>query len=96
MLGATYTLSLRDGKLVLLIGNGTTVFNGKGQVLAVTQAHVRETPKEIVLPPAFADAFTTFVDDDLVMLGFIRNQQNAVSGFTLGAYKARGVHFNRL
>jgi CubicO group peptidase (beta-lactamase class C family) len=95
--GATYTLSIKDGKLVHLIRSGTTVLNGKGQVLAITGSRVRETPKEIVLTPAFADTFTTYdPDGDLFMLRFIRNQQNAVSGFTLSAPKARGLHFNRL
>jgi len=93
---ATYTLSIRDGKLVFLIRSGATVFNAKGQVWAITSARVREPPKELVLTPAFADAFTTYVDGDLVILRFIRNQQKAVLGFTLSASRARGLHFNRL
>jgi CubicO group peptidase (beta-lactamase class C family) len=94
--GATYTLGIKDGKLLLLVRNGITVFSDKGLVLAFTQASGSEDPKDILLTPAFADAFITSVSDEPVMLRFTRNQQNAVSGFTLSTRTVRRLRFNKL
>lgn len=93
---AIYTLSIKDGKLVVEVTNGITAFSDKGQVLAVTQAHRSETPKDIPLTPIFADAFTTLIDDDLVILRFKRNKKNAVTGFTLSTAYVRRLRFNKL
>jgi len=83
--GATYTLSMKDGELVL-------------------EAMGR---KDILLTPAFADVF--FIvgliqwypgqrNDDLFVVKFMRNQQNAVTGFTLNrkAKGPRNMRFNKL
>jgi hypothetical protein len=94
--GATYTLSINDGKLLLRVRNGITVFSDRGLVLAFEQASGSEAPKDIVLTPAFADAFITFVSNEPVILKFTRNQPNAVSGFTLSAGRVRGLGFNKL
>lgn len=94
--GATYTLSIKDGKLSLQVRNGITVFSDRGLVLAFGQTIGSEAPKDILLTPAFADAFITFVSDELIMVRFIRNQQNAVSGFTLSTETVRRLRFNKL
>jgi len=94
--GATYTLSMKDGTLSLRVRNGITVFSDRGLVLAFAQASGSEAPKEIVLIPAFADVFITFVDDELVIVRFMRNQQNAISGFTLSTERVRNLRFNKL
>jgi hypothetical protein len=94
--GATYTLSIKDGNLILQIRNGITVFSDRGLVLAFGQAIGSEAPKDIVLTPAFADAFVTFVaTGELIMVRFMRNQQNAVSGFTLTTGTVRRLRFNK-
>ncbi len=94
--GATYTLSIKDGKLLLQIRNGITVFSDRGLVLAFEQASGSEAPKDILLTPAFADVFLTFVNDELVILRFMRNQQNAVSEFTLSTATVRRLRFNKV
>lgn len=93
--GATYTLSMKDGKLSLRVRNGITVFSDRGLVLAFAQASGSEVPKDILLTPAFADVFLTFVDDELVILRFMRNQQNAVSGLTLSTRTVRRLRFDK-
>jgi CubicO group peptidase (beta-lactamase class C family) len=60
--GVIYTLSIKNGKLLLQVRNGITVFSDRGQVLAVTQANGSETPKDILLTPAFTDAFEFVVE----------------------------------
>jgi CubicO group peptidase (beta-lactamase class C family) len=92
--GATYTLSIKDGKLLLQIRNGITVFSDRGLVLALTQASGNEPPKDILLTPAFADAF--FTSGESIIVRFTRNQQNAVSGFTLTTGGVRRLRFNKL
>ena len=96
--GATYTLSIKDGTLVIEVRSGITVFSDSGQVLAVTQAFWSETPKVILLTPEFADAFTFggYQESDRRRVRFTRNQQNAISGFTLSNGAARRVRFNKL
>src|SRR5437879_1763315 len=64
--GATYTLSVKDGKLLLQVRNGITAFSDKGLVLAFEQASGSEAPKDILLTPAFANAFITSVSDEPV------------------------------
>ena len=93
--GATYTLSIKDGKLSLQVRNGITVFSDRGLVLAFAQASGSEAPKDILLTPAFADTFVTFVSDELIPVRFTRNQQNAVSGFTLSTETVRRLRFNK-
>jgi CubicO group peptidase (beta-lactamase class C family) len=87
--GATFTLSIKDGKLVLQVRNGITVFSDRALVLAWTDTGKSETP----LTPVFADAF--FLFGESVIVRFTRNQQNAVSGFTLSTRKVRRVRFNK-
>jgi hypothetical protein len=94
--GATYTLSIKDGKLLLQVRNGITVFSDKGLVLAFSQASGSEPPKDILLKPAFADAFIASVSDEPVILSFTRNQQNAVSGFKVSTRTVRRLPFNKL
>jgi CubicO group peptidase (beta-lactamase class C family) len=94
--GATYTLSMKDGTLSLRVRNGITVFSDRGLVLAFELASGSEAPKDILLRPAFADVFLTFVNDELVILRFMRNQKNAVSGFTLSTETVRRLRFNKL
>ena len=94
--GATYTLSMKDGTLSLRVRNGITVFSDRGLVLAFELASGSEAPKDILLTPAFADVFLTFVNEELVILRFMRNQQNAVSGFTLSTGTVRRLRFNKL
>jgi CubicO group peptidase (beta-lactamase class C family) len=93
--GATYTLSIKDGKLIMQVRRGITVFSDKGQVLAVTQAYSSEAPKDIPLTPVFADAFE-FGIEGRIIVRFTRNQQNAVSGFTLTNSVVRRLRFNKL
>jgi CubicO group peptidase (beta-lactamase class C family) len=93
--GATYTLSIKEGKLVMGVRSGITVFGDRGQVLAVTQAFWSKTPKAILLTPLFADAFE-FVGEEIRVVRFTRNQQNAISGFTLSNRVARGLRFDRV
>jgi hypothetical protein len=92
--GATYTLNIKDGNLSLQIRNGITAFSGRGQVLAVTQAFWSETPKGFLLTPEFADAFV-YGDSDRRRVRFTRNQQNAISGFTLSNTVARRLRFDK-
>ena len=94
--GATYTLSIKDGRLSLRVRNGITVFSDRGLVLAFAQSSGSEAHKDILLTPAFADAFITFVDDELITVRFTRNQQNALSGFTLTTGTVRRLRFNKL
>jgi len=94
--GATYTLSIKDGKLLLLIRNGITVFSDRGLMMAFTQPSRSEAPKDILLTPVFADFFSTLVSDERVTVRFTRNQQNAVSGFTLSTGTVRRLRFNKL
>jgi len=95
--GATYTLSMKDGKLILQVRNGITVFSDRGLLLAFGQSIGSEARKDIVLTPAFADAFVTSVaTGELIMVRFMRNQQNAVSGFTLSTGTVRRLRFNKL
>lgn len=94
--GAIYTLSIKDGKLLLQIRNGITAFGDRGLVLAFSQSNASEAPKDILLTSVFADAFVTFVSDELVMLRFTRNSTTAISGFTLSSGTVRRLRFNRL
>ncbi len=94
--GATYTLSIKDGKLLLQVRNGITAFSDKGLVLAFSQASGSEVPKDILLTSEFADFFSTVVNDERVTVRFTRNQQNAVSGFTLSTGTVRRLRFNKL
>ncbi len=94
--GATYTLSMKDGKLSLRVRNGITVFSDRGLVLAFELASGNEVPKDILLTPALADAFITLVNGELIMVRFMRNQQNAVSGFTLSTQTVRKLRFSKL
>jgi hypothetical protein len=94
--GATYTLSIKDGKLLLQIRNGITVFSDRGLVLAFEQASGSEAPKDILLTRASADAFITSVSDEPVIVRFTRNEQNVVSGFTLTTESVRRLRFNKL
>ena len=82
--GATYTLSIQDGKLVL-------------------EAMGR---KDILLTPAFGDVFVIIgliqwypgePNRQLAIVKFLRNQQNAVSGFTLSREPEgpRNLRFNK-
>jgi len=93
--GATYTLSIKDGKLLLQIRNGTTVFSDRGLVLAFSQSSGSEAPKDILLTSEFANVFSTVVNDERVMVRFTRDQQNAVSGFTLSTGTVRRLRFNK-
>ncbi len=74
--GATYTLSIKDGRLILQVRNGIT-----------------GDPKDILLTPAFADAFFAFGESAIVR--FTRNPQNAVSGFTLTTGGVRRLRFKK-
>lgn len=67
--GATYTLSVKDGKLNLQVRN----------------------QKDVLLTPAFADAFV-----GRGIMRFTRNQQNAVSGFTVTLGSVRRLRFEKL
>jgi CubicO group peptidase (beta-lactamase class C family) len=84
--GATYTLSVKDGKL--------SIRGERGQVLAFSQSSGRETPEDFLLTPAFADTFLNPGGDSFI-IKFTRNQQNAVSGFTLNASRLRGLRFDK-
>ena len=91
--GATYSLSIKDGKLLLQVRNGTTVFSDRGLVLAFSQPSGNEAPKDILLTPVFADGFT-FLGDTFVR--FTRNRQKTVSGFALTAGSSvRRLRFNK-
>jgi len=94
--GATYTLSIKDGKLLLQVRNGITIFSGRAVVMEYGGMDGAETPKDILLIPAFADAFVTSFADDRVKMTFTRNQQKAVSGFTLTNSEVRRLRFNKL
>ena len=94
--GTTYTLSIKDGKLLLRLGNGITVFSDRVLVLSFAQASGSEAPKDTLLTPAFADAFITLGSDGLIVVRFMRNQQNAVSGFTLTTETVRRLRFEKL
>jgi CubicO group peptidase (beta-lactamase class C family) len=94
--GATYTLSMKDGKLILQVRYRITVFSDSELVSAFAQELGSEAPKDILLTPVFADAFITFVSDEVMVVRFMRNQQNAVSGFTLSTETVRRLRFNKL
>jgi CubicO group peptidase (beta-lactamase class C family) len=96
LLGTTYTLSVKDGKLSLRVRNGITAFSDRSLVLALEQVSASAAPKDILLTPAFADLFLTFVTDDLITVRFTRNQQHALSGFTLSTGTVRNLRFNKL
>jgi CubicO group peptidase (beta-lactamase class C family) len=82
--GATYTLSIKDGKLVL-------------------EAMGR---KDILLIHAFADTFLVYgliqwypgeLNQTLAIVKFTRNQQNAISGFTISRNEGpRNLRFDRV
>lgn len=90
--GATYTLSIKDGKLLLQVRNGITVFSDRGLALAFRQWSGTEAPKENLLTPVFTDALVT---TNGVLMRFMRNQQNAISGFTLTTGTVRRLRFNK-
>ncbi len=93
--GATYTLSVKDGKLILQVRNGLTVFSDRALVLEWAQQSGGESPQDILLTPAFTDVFFAFGGS--IKVRFVRNQQNAVSGFTLTAGSAvRRLRFKKL
>lgn len=92
----TLVVSIKDGKLSLEIRNGITVFSDRGLVLAFAQASKNEAWKDILLTPASADVFVTYVDGESVILRFTRNQQNAISGFTLTNETVRRLRFDKL
>jgi CubicO group peptidase (beta-lactamase class C family) len=85
--GATYTLSVKDGKL--------SIRGERGKVLAFSPSSAREAPEDFLLTPAFADAFLNPGDDPFI-IKFIRNQQNAISAFTLNTTRLRGLRFDRV
>jgi CubicO group peptidase (beta-lactamase class C family) len=85
--GATYTLSVKDGKL--------SIRGERGQVLAFSQSSGRAAPEDFLLTPVFADVFLNPGGDSFI-IKFTRNQQNAVSGFTLNASRLRGLRFDRV
>ena len=90
--GATYTLRMKDGKLILQVRNGITVFSDRALVLE----HAATDTKDNLLTPAFADAFFTFGDGAIVR--FTRNERKGVSGFTittLNTEPVRGLRFNK-
>ncbi len=69
LVGATYTLGIKDGKLSLEIRNGITVFSDRGLVLAFGQTSGGEARKYILLTPALGDVFLTYLE----VLQFTRN-----------------------
>jgi CubicO group peptidase (beta-lactamase class C family) len=90
--GATYTLSIKDGKLLLQIRNGITVFSDRAFVLAFSQTG-NDVQKDVLLTPLFADAFT-FLGSTSVR--FTRNRHNAISGFALTAGSSvRNLRFHK-
>ena len=89
--GATYVLSIKDGKLLLLIRNGLTVFSDRAFVLAFSQTG-NEVQKDVLLTPLFADAFT-FLGSTFVR--FTRNPQNVVLGFEMTGSSVRKLRFNK-
>jgi CubicO group peptidase (beta-lactamase class C family) len=93
--GATYTLSIKDGKLLLQVRNGITVFSDRTIPLAFTQPIGNEPQRDILLTPMFADAFITIVDGDSVIVRFTRNRQKLISGFTLSTGTVRRLRFNK-
>jgi hypothetical protein len=94
--GTTYTLSLRDGKLILEVTNGITVFSDRVLLLAFGQSIGGEPRKDIVLTPAFTDAFLiAFATGELIVVRFLRNQRNEVSGFTLTTQNVRRLRFDK-
>lgn len=90
--GATYTLSIKDGKLSLQVRNGITVFSDRGLALAFRQWSGREAPQDNLLTPVFTDALIT---TNGVLMRFMRDQKNAVSGFTLSTGTVRRLRFNK-
>ena len=92
--GATYTLSVEAGKLLLQVRPGITVFSDRATVLPYSQAGRRDDPKDSLLTPVFADAFFAF--GGAAMVRFTRNQQSVVSGFTLSTVGVRKLRFNKL
>src|SRR5207244_10383509 len=85
--GAIYTLSVKDGKL--------SIRGERGRVLAFSPPSGSAAPEDFLLTPVFADVFLNPGGDSFI-INFTRNQQNAVSGFTLSASRLRGVRFNKL
>jgi CubicO group peptidase (beta-lactamase class C family) len=85
--GAIYTLRVKDGKL--------SIRGERGQVLAFPPPSGSAAPEDFLLTPVFADVFLNPGGDSFI-IKFTRNQQNAVSGFTLNASRLRGLRFNKL
>ena len=93
--GTTYTLSGKDGKLVLHVRNQITPFSDRELLLAFELPSGGAAPTDVVLTPAFTDSFIAFVDGEPVMLKFTRTRQNAVAGFTLSTGTVRRLRFNK-
>jgi CubicO group peptidase (beta-lactamase class C family) len=85
----TYTLAIKDGKLILQAPKTIT------HSIHFSQATNHDL-KDIVLTPAFADTFITSISDELVTLRFTRNQQNVVASFALTTDTVRRLRFNKL
>jgi hypothetical protein len=51
---------------------------------------------DVLLSPVFADAFAVSVSGDPVMLRFMRNGENEITGFTLSTATVRRLRFSKL
>ncbi len=94
--GTTYTLTSKNDKLALHVRNQITPFSDRELLLAFELPSGSAAPTDVVLTPAFTDAFITSVSDEPVILRFTRTQQNAISGFTLSTGTVRRLRFNKL
>jgi CubicO group peptidase (beta-lactamase class C family) len=84
--GAIYTLSIKNGKLVLQVRNGITT-------LVHAEPNGGQDMKDTLLTPGFADAFFAF--DGSAIVRFTRNQRNAISGFSLSNAGVRRLRFDK-
>jgi CubicO group peptidase (beta-lactamase class C family) len=87
--GAAYTLSIKDGQLVLQIRNGPTL-----QTPEVTE-FFSTFPNDTNLYTWTSNADKSGVHVMRVTVRFTRNQRNAVSGFLLSTDALRNLRFNK-
>lgn len=95
--GATYSLSIKDGKFRLIVRNAMTVLSReRGLTFFWTRPDKSEAANGNLITPVSADFFVFVVSDKSGTLTFTRNQQNAVSGFALSVGSVRNLRFNKL
>ncbi len=95
--GATYSLSIKDGEIRLIARNATTLISSeRGLTFWWTLPDKSEAANGNLLTPVSADVAVFFISGSRSSLRFMRNQQNAVSGFALSVGSVKNIRFEKL